>query len=75
MIMNLSREKLAEFSGLPLDVVAGAEEGMHRLHEPYYLALAAVFDRTKYTEDASIYKALVRILTPENKFSYDSGGR
>ena len=73
MIMNFSREQLAEFSGLPLDVIAGAEDGIHRLHEPHYLALAAVFDSTKYTEDASIYKALVRILTPENEFSYDSG--
>ena len=73
MIINFSREKLAEFSGLPLDVIAGAEDGIHRLHEPHYLALAAVFDSTKYTEDASIYKALVRILTPENEFSYDSG--
>lgn len=73
MIMNLSREQLAEISGLPLDVIAGAEDGIHRLHEPHYLAFAAVFDNTKYTEDASIYKALVRILTPENEFSYDSG--
>lgn len=72
MIMNFSREQLAEFSGLPLDVIAGAEDGIHRLHEPHYLALAAVFDSTKYTEDASIYKALVRILTPENEFSYDN---
>ena len=67
IIANFSQEELAEKSGLSLELVSGVENGMHRFHESHYLALAAVFDNTKYTEDSSIYRAVLRILTPEDE--------
>ena len=67
LITNLSQEKLAEMSGLSIELIIGVENGMHRFHEEHYLALAAVFDNMKYTEDSSIYKAMLRILTPEGE--------
>ena len=66
IITNFSQEELAEKSGLPVDLIARVENGMHRFHEPHYLALAAVFD--KYTENYNIYRAVLRILTPEDEF-------
>ena len=67
LITNLSRKELAEKSGLPLEIIAGVEDGIHRFHEAHYLALAAVFDDVASTEDSSIYRAVLRILTPEDE--------
>ena len=67
IISNFSQEELAEKSGLSIELIAGVENGMHRFHEAHYLALAAVFDSTKYTEDGSIYRAVLKILTPDDE--------
>ena len=67
LITNLSQEELAERSGLSIELITSVENGMHRFHDEHYLALAAVFDNMKYTEDSSIYKAVLRILTPEDE--------
>lgn len=67
IIANFSRKELAERSGLSAELIADVEDGLHRFHEAHYLALAAVFDGTKYSEDASIYRAVLRILTPEDE--------
>ena len=72
MIMNMTREELAEKSGLPLEIISGVEDGFHRFHEPHYLALASVFDYVKFTEDDNIYQALIRILTPDNEFEAEN---
>ncbi|MBR1486679.1 MAG: hypothetical protein IJ859_06975 [Synergistaceae bacterium] len=67
IITGLSHEELAKKSGLSAEFIIGVEEGLHRFHEAHYLALAAVFDNVKYSEDSNIYKALLRILTPEDE--------
>lgn len=72
LITNFSQEELAEKSGLPVELIAGVENGRHRFHEPHYLALAAVFDSTKYTENYNIYRAVLRILTPEDEIVDDT---
>lgn len=67
LITNLSRQELAEKSGLPLELIAGVEHGIHRFHEAHYLPLAAVFDSIADTEDCSMYRAVLRVLTPEDE--------
>ncbi|MBQ7217658.1 MAG: hypothetical protein IJS39_16955 [Synergistaceae bacterium] len=72
MIMNVSREEFAELSGLDPELIADVEEGRRVFTEAHYLAAASVFDNEKYKGADNIYRALVRILTPEEG-SEDSG--
>ena len=65
MIMNISREELADLSGLDESLIENVETGRMILQKSHYLALASVFDNVKYQEEENIYRALVRILTPE----------
>ena len=74
IILNMSREELAAKTGLHLETIAGVEDGFHRFHERHYLAIASVFDYMKFTEEGNIYKALVRILTPDGEFVSASEG-
>lgn len=67
LISNLSQRELADKSGLSIELIAGVENGIHRFHEEHYIALAAVFDNMKYSAEDNIYKAVLRILTPEDE--------
>lgn len=68
MIVNMSKEDLAELSGLSESLISEVEKGEQTFESSHYLALASVFDNTKNTEEENIYRALVRILTPEDVF-------
>lgn len=71
MIMNISREELSALSGLDETLIEEVETGRLRLQKSHYLALASVFDNAKYQEEENIYRALVRILTPDNEADSD----
>lgn len=73
MIMNVSREDFAELSGLDAELIADVEEGRRPFTEAHYLAAASVFDNEKHKNAENIYRALVRILTPED-FPENFGG-
>ena len=66
MVMNISREELAELSGLDEGLIADVEEGRQTFSKEHYLAIASVFDQAGMSEEGNLYLALVRLLAPEN---------
>ena len=69
-IMNISQQELAALSGLDESLIEAVEDSRMTLQRPQYLALAAVFDSVKYKEGEEIYRALLRILTPDASARY-----